>query len=80
MKIRMLRSLTGLRNGVRWPARGGELVVPDAEGASLCANGYAEPVVETVEPETRPAPAAAEKSAPEAPETRPARRAAAKRG
>lgn len=70
MKIRMTREIQGLRNGVRWPARGGELVVGDREGAELCANGYAEPIAEVAEPEKRPAPAAAE--------TRPARRAAAK--
>lgn len=70
MKIRMRVTLSGLRDGQPWPARGGELVVPDAEGADLCAQGYAVPVAEVAEPEKRPAPEAAEK--------RPARRAAAK--
>lgn len=70
MKIRMRVALSGLRDGQTWPARGGEIVVPDAEGAELCAQGYAEPVA---------APAAPERAvAPAAPETRPARRAAAK--
>lgn len=68
MKVRMLRQIQGLRNGVRYPAIGGELVVDDREGANLCANGYAEPVAVVAEPEKRPAPEAAEK--------RPARRAA----
>lgn len=70
MKIRMLANISGLRDGQSWPARGGEIVVPDAEGAQLCAQGYAEPVAEVAQPEKRPAPEAAEK--------RPARRAAAK--
>lgn len=38
--------ITGLRNNVRWPAPGGEVELSDAEGAKLCANGFAEPVVE----------------------------------
>ena len=29
-----------------WPARGQEGEIPDDEGARLCANGLAEPVVE----------------------------------
>lgn len=70
MKIRMLANISGLRDGVAWPAPGGETVVPDAEGAQLCAQGYAVPVAAPAEPERAVAPAA--------PETRPARRAAAK--
>ena len=70
MRIRMKTHIQGLRNGVRWPAKGEELVVSDQEGRDLCANRYAEPVAEVEEPEKRPAPEAAEK--------RPARRAAAK--
>lgn len=70
MKIRMRATLSGLRDGQPWPARGGELVVPDAEGAQLCAQGYADPVAVVAEPEKRTAPEAAEK--------RPARRASAK--
>lgn len=38
--------ISGARDGDTWPAIGGELVVPDAEGVDLCAQGYAEPVVE----------------------------------
>lgn len=68
MKIRMTSALSGLRDGAPWPARGGEIVVPDAEGADLCAQGYAVPVAVVDEPEKRPAPESAEK--------RPARRAA----
>lgn len=39
-------AVSGYRDGEKWPALGAELVVPDAEGAGLCAQGYAEPVVE----------------------------------
>jgi hypothetical protein len=46
MKIRMKIQITGLRDNVRWPAPGEVKEVPDAEGARLCANGFAEPVVE----------------------------------
>lgn len=36
--------ISGYRNGVRWPAPGGEVTLPDLEGADLCRNGLAEPV------------------------------------
>lgn len=44
MLIRMKADVSGARNGVPWPRRGGTLDVPDAEGADLCAAGIAEPV------------------------------------
>lgn len=44
MKIRMKGDITGTRNGEQWPRPGGELDVPDDEGATLCASGMAEPV------------------------------------
>jgi hypothetical protein len=47
MKVRMNIHITGSRNGVRWPAAGGEVVLPDNEAADLCAQGLAEPVVDT---------------------------------
>lgn len=61
MRVRMLIQLTGTRDGVRWPSRGGEVDLPDREGAKLCAAGYAEPVAvkadaekaTRVKPETR---------------------------
>lgn len=53
MKIKMQQQITGTRNGDVWPAPGGELVVPDAEGAALCAQGLAVPVAETPQPEKR---------------------------
>ncbi|HWU23084.1 MAG TPA: hypothetical protein VN088_16220 [Nocardioides sp.] len=46
MKIRMNVDLSGLHDGQRWPARGGEAVVDDRTGADMCANGFAEPVAE----------------------------------
>mgnify|MGYP006058158817 FL=1 len=52
MKVRMKTQLTGTRNGVRWPAPGGEVTLPDNEGADLCAAGLAEPVAERAQPET----------------------------
>lgn len=55
MKIRMKIDVSGSRNGVPWPPRGGVLDLPDAEGAALCAMGGAEPVedddVETAVPD-----------------------------
>lgn len=56
MKVRMKVTISGTRDGLDWPAAGGELVVPDAEGADLCAAGYADPVAEVAQPEKRPAP------------------------
>jgi len=63
VKVRMKIQLTGTRNGVRWPAPGGEVTLPDNEGADLCAAGLAEPVAERAQPETA-TPKAAEKRAP----------------
>ena len=53
MKVRMKVQITGPRNGVDWPAPGGEIVVPDLEGAELCANGMADPVAVVAPIETR---------------------------
>lgn len=59
MRVRMLTAVSGTRNGAHWPPKGGEIDVPDAEGASLCRNGLAEPVAVVHEPvkATAPAPA-----------------------
>lgn len=46
MRVRMKADVSGDRNGRSWPQRGGEVDLPDDEGAALCANGMAEPVVE----------------------------------
>lgn len=47
MKVRMQIQITGTRNGAYWPAPGGEIDLPDREGAKMCASGVALPVVET---------------------------------
>lgn len=56
MRVRMKVGIVGPRDGQDWPKRGGEFVVSDAEGADLCANGYAEPVAEREQVETATAP------------------------
>lgn len=43
MLVRMKRHITGTRDGVEWPAVGGEIDVPDHEAADLIAAGHAEP-------------------------------------
>jgi hypothetical protein len=63
MKVQIRARITGTRDGVEWPKPGELLDVPDEEGAQLCAQGLATPVVATaerataVEPETAAAPA-----------------------
>lgn len=56
----MTANITGCRNGISWPAVGGEIDLPDSEAAEMCAAGFVEPVPEpAVEPpkvEKRPAP------------------------
>ena len=45
MRIRMLVEKTGPRyDGQSWPGPGGEIDVPDEEGAALCEHGDAAPV------------------------------------
>lgn len=55
MKVKMKQQITGMRDGQYWPAIGDTIVVPDAEGADLCAQGYAVPVAEKPQPEKRAA-------------------------
>ena len=57
MKVRMKVQVTGTRNGAYWPAPGGEITLPNHEGAKMCAAGSAEPVVST-EPEKAVPPVA----------------------
>lgn len=54
MKVKLSISVSGLRDGKPWPARGEIIEVPDQEGADMCAAGQAEPVVED-RSEKRPA-------------------------
>ena len=44
VKVRMRHQMSGTRDGADWPAPGGEIDLPDAEAAALCAQGMAEPV------------------------------------
>lgn len=44
MRVKMKVQITGTRNGVAWPAPGGEVDLPDREGAKLCDAGLATPV------------------------------------
>lgn len=63
MKIKIV----GTRDGAYWPAVGGTIVVGDDEGATLCAQGMAEPVAEAVkakaETRRKPSEKKAEKGA-----------------
>jgi hypothetical protein len=61
MRVRMKVSLSGSRNGVSWPARGEEVVLPDGEAADLCRSGLAEPVAEPEKNTETATPPAAEK-------------------
>jgi hypothetical protein len=44
MKVRMKADVSGGRNGVEWPRRGGTVDLPKDEALQLCRNGIAEPV------------------------------------
>jgi hypothetical protein len=65
-QVRMLRALSGFRDGVEWPPVGGVLDVPDAEADDLERIGVAErtrakstitpEAAVAVEPETAAAP------------------------
>lgn len=46
MQIRMLVTMSGTRNGSRWPARGETTDLPDGEASRLIAAGLAEEVAE----------------------------------
>ena len=41
VEVRMQVQISGTRNGVDWPARGGTLDVPEGEAKDLIANGMA---------------------------------------
>lgn len=44
MKIRMMTDVSGSRNGVEWPRRGGTVDVPKEEAMQMCRAGMAVPV------------------------------------
>lgn len=69
MRVRMLVTMSGTRDGKPWPTRGNTIDVPDEEGADLCRNNLAIPSADvdddvevstpsTVAVETRTAPPA----------------------
>lgn len=43
MKVRLIFSISGTRNGEPWPARGGIIDLPADEAHNLISNGYAVP-------------------------------------
>lgn len=50
MIVRLVQEMSGLRDGVPWPARGELVDLPDEEAIRMCENRTAVPVVEeTVE-------------------------------
>lgn len=44
MRVKMLKKISGTRNGQDWPAPGEEITLADDEAATLCGQGMAEPV------------------------------------
>lgn len=57
MKVRMRDQLQGTRNGIRWPAPGEVVDLPEGEAVDLCAQNVAEPVAEAkVEKAVAPKP------------------------
>ena len=58
MKIRLKTEITGLRNGVPWPAVGETMELPDNEAAEMCAAGHGEPVAEKAQDKAEKRPAA----------------------
>jgi hypothetical protein len=76
MKVKMIASITGTRNGQDWPAAGETVDLPDAEARDLVAGGLAveldkkaAPAVETaavVAPETAAEPKPRARKAPTA--------------
>lgn len=63
MRVQMKVSIVGTRDGAEWPPRGGEIDLPDAEGAHMCAAGLAVPVVSEPAVERAVAPAAEKRTA-----------------
>jgi len=62
--IEMVATITGTRDGVEWPARGGRLTCPEGEAADLIAAGLAREI------EGAPAKVAAERAVAPKGETR----------
>ena len=69
MRVRLLVAISGTRDGVEWPARGGFIDLPDSEAADMIHAGLAaadEPGVETaaVEPPEKAVVPAAKRRVP----------------
>lgn len=56
MRVRMKGDISGSRNGVDWPRRGGYIDLPDDEARALIANKMAEAVESPTPVEEPPAP------------------------
>lgn len=71
MKVRLKGDISGSRDGVAWPQRGGVIDLPEDEALSLLNSGMAEPADRAATPpvETATAPVAAVEKRP-APEVR----------
>lgn len=41
MRVRLLATISGTRDGVEWPARGGFVDLPESEAADLIRSGLA---------------------------------------
>jgi hypothetical protein len=48
-KVQITTRISGTRDGVEWPAPGGELTVPDGEAADLVRLGFAKILAKPVE-------------------------------
>ena len=59
MKVRLLVSLSGTRDGQPWPPMGNEMDLPDAEARDMITALQAVPVTEHRRAETATAPTAA---------------------
>lgn len=56
MRVKMLISVSGTRDGVDWPPVGGEIDLPGEEAADLCDAGHATPVKARFESAAAPSP------------------------
>ncbi|MEU7293335.1 hypothetical protein AB0A76_09045 [Streptomyces exfoliatus] len=64
MRIRMRVKISGTRDGVEWPDKGGFVDLPDAEAAQLLRDRVAEPLPALPVEETATATNDAEQAAP----------------
>lgn len=68
MKVKLLTTITGTRNGDDWPPRGSVITLPDAEAVDLLNAGLAAPADSGIESAAvEPVESAAIKRAPAKP-------------